>query len=62
MQHRDKTILLKISEEIIIAMNMIADISLEEFKNNEILKRAVCMTVINDFPKLGDRIEQISNK
>lgn len=111
MQHRDKTILLKISEEIIIAMNMIADISLEEFKNNEILKRAVCMTVINigelvknlsedirkeynnvpwksiagfrdiaahkyqtlkmqdvyltvinDFPKLGDRIEQILNK
>lgn len=92
-------------------MNMIADISLEEFKNNEILKRAVCMTVINigelvknlsedirkeynnvpwksiagfrdiashkyqtlkmqdvyltvinDFPKLGDRIEQILNK
>lgn len=47
MLHRDKTILLKISEEIIIAMDMIADMSLEEFKSNEILKRAVCMTVIN---------------
>ena len=47
MQHRDKTILLKIISELDIALNMITDTDFESFDSNELLKRAMCMTVIN---------------
>lgn len=47
MQRRDKIVLQKIISEIDTANNMIAGVSLEEFVNNEMLKRAIAMTVIN---------------
>lgn len=47
MNHRDIQILRKTIQEIDIAAEMMKEISLEEFKNSEMLKRAVCMTVIN---------------
>ncbi|MGM9552055.1 MAG: DUF86 domain-containing protein [Clostridia bacterium] len=47
MQHRDKTILLKILSELNVALEMIKEKSFEEFDESELLKRAMCMTVIN---------------
>ena len=47
MQHRDKTILLKIISELDVALDMIIGIDFESFNTNELLKRATCMTVIN---------------
>ena len=58
MLHRDRTILVKISEEISIAIEMMDNISLVEFKSNEILKRAVCMTVIN----IGELVKNLSDE
>ena len=47
MQHRDEVALRKIIEEINIAEEMLGEISLEDFLTDEILKRAVSMTIIN---------------
>ena len=47
MQHRDKVILNKIKSEIEIAEQLIGNAALEDFMSNELLKRALCMTVIN---------------
>ena len=58
MQHRDKTILQKISSELNIALDMIKDISFADFDENEILKRAVCMTVIN----IGELVKALSEE
>ena len=56
MNHRDTQILQKIIREIDIALEMVHGKSLEEFKNNEMLKRAVCMTVIN----IGELIKNVT--
>ena len=56
MNHRDAQILQKIIREIDIALEMVHGKSLEEFKNNEMLKRAVCMTVIN----IGELIKNVT--
>ena len=45
--NRDKITLTKILDEISISINIMRDTSLDDFISNEILKRAVCMTVIN---------------
>ena len=37
----------KVVSEAVIGINMLADVKLEDFKKNEILKRAVSMTAIN---------------
>lgn len=58
MQHRDKTVLTKIISEIEIAMGMIKGVSFEEFDNNEMLKRAVCMTVIN----IGELVKALTEE
>lgn len=57
MLHRDSIILSKISNEITIALDMISGITFEEFDSNEMLKRAVCMTVIN----IGELVKSLSS-
>ena len=56
MQHRDKTILVKIISEIDVALDMITGKSFDTFNNDEILKRAACMTVIN----IGELVKSLS--
>ena len=56
MEHRDEVILRKVLSEIDIAKNMMGDHSLAEFSENEMLKRAVCMTVIN----IGELVKNLS--
>ena len=56
MEHRDRVILQKVLSEIAIAQKMMAGCSLEEFEQNEMLKRAVGMTVIN----IGELIKNLS--
>lgn len=57
MEHRDAVILRKVLSEIIIAMEMMENNSLVEFTSNEMLKRAVCMTVIN----IGELVKNLSD-
>lgn len=57
MEHRDQIILKKVLSEIRIAEQMIGSYSLAEFQTNEMLKRAVCMTVIN----IGELIKNLSD-
>lgn len=57
MQHRDKTILVKITSELDIALEMIKNINFNAFEANEIIKRAVCMTVIN----IGELVKALSD-
>mgnify|MGYP002521511188 CR=1 FL=1 len=47
MNRRDGVILQKVLSEVNIAAGMMKGCSLAEFLDNEMLKRAVCMTVIN---------------
>ena len=47
MSRRDKIILQKVISEIKIGNNMLGDTQLEEFLQDEKLKRAISMTVIN---------------
>ena len=57
MEHRDAVILKKVLSEINIAQDMVGDKSLAEFISSEMLKRAVCMTVIN----IGELIKNLSD-
>ena len=57
MEHRDAVILQKILSEIKIAEDMVGDRSLAEFIGSEMLKRAVCMTVIN----IGELVKNLSD-
>lgn len=57
MQHKDSVILTKILNEIDIAINMLNGINFIQFDNDEILKRAVCMTVIN----IGELVKSLSS-
>ena len=56
MQHRDKTILIKVISEIDVALSMITDKGFDAFDSDEILKRAMCMTVIN----IGELVKALS--
>lgn len=47
MQRKDRIVLSKICNEIDIALEMMGTESFESFDENEMKKRAVCMTVIN---------------
>ena len=47
MQHRDRIVLQKIIQEINVAEEMLGSTSLEGFLEDEKLKRAVSMTIIN---------------
>lgn len=56
MGHRDEVILKKVLDEIRVARNMMGDCAYPEFAGNEMLKRAVCMTVIN----IGELVKNLS--
>lgn len=58
MQHRDETIICKVISEIDIGCDMLGSSTLEEFINDEKLKRAVSMTVIN----IGELIKNITDE
>lgn len=57
MQHRDKITILKIIEEIDIGVELLGKASLEQFLENEMLKRAMGMTCIN----VGELVKVISD-
>lgn len=57
MQRRDIITLQKILKEIDIATDMIRAVTLEQFLTNEMLKRAVSMTIIN----IGELIKNVSD-
>lgn len=56
MRHRDLIVLDKIVSEINIAENIISGVGYEDFEKNEVVKRAVCMTVIN----IGELVKNLS--
>lgn len=58
MQHRDIIIMSKIISEINIALDMTDNKSFDIFNSDEILKRAVCMTVIN----IGELVKSLSSE
>lgn len=47
MRRRDRITLEKIISEMDIGLQILGDISEQQFLEDEILKRALCMTVIN---------------
>ncbi len=56
MLHRDFITLSKIVEETQMAVKILGPISLEEFMTNEVIKRAVSMTVIN----IGELVKNLT--
>ena len=58
MQHRDKIIIQKIISEINVGVQLLGDITLEDFLKDEMLKRAIEMTVIN----IGELTKNISQE
>ena len=56
MQHRDKMIISKVISELDIGRGMLGASTLEEFVDDEKLKRAVSMTVIN----IGELIKNVT--
>lgn len=56
MEHRDQIILKKVLSEIGIAQEMMGGCTLEQFRHNEMLMRAVSMTVIN----IGELVKNLS--
>ncbi len=58
MQHRDYIILRKVIEEISIGLDMLGDTEIEAFLEDEKLKRAIGMTVIN----IGELIKNITQE
>lgn len=47
MKHRDKIVLQKIVSEVNTGLKIFHNISYEKFLDDEIIKRAICMTAIN---------------
>ena len=58
MQHRDKVILEKIISEIDIAMNFMAEKEISEFLEDEMVKRAIGMTMIN----IGELVKNVTDE
>ena len=58
MNRRDKIILQKALSEVKIADGMMKNCSLADFLDNEMLKRAVCMTVIN----VGELVKNLTEE
>ena len=58
MQHKDIIILQKVVSEIDIGTLLLGNVSLEDFLDNEMQKRAVGMTVIN----IGELIKNVSDE
>lgn len=57
MQRRNVIIIKKIISEINVSFELMGDVSLEEFLDNEMLKRAMGMTVIN----IGELVKNITD-
>ncbi len=57
MQHKDNIILKKIISEINLALDFISETDFDKFNSNEMLKRAVCMSVIN----IGELVKSLSD-
>lgn len=57
MEHRDVIVLQKVLSEIGIAASLLGDRTLTAFLENEMCKRAVCMTVIN----IGELVKNLSD-
>ncbi len=57
MQHRDKITILKIIDEIDIGIELLGTFSLEQFLENEMLKRALGITCIN----IGELVKAITD-
>lgn len=57
MERRDEIILRKVLSEIDVAKQMMGQNSFTEFESNELLKRAICMTVIN----IGELVKNLSD-
>ena len=57
MQHRDRIVLQKVISEIDVGLTLLGEADLEAFLENEMLKRAVGMTVIN----IGELIKNVSD-
>lgn len=57
MEHKDKIILKKVLSEIDVAKQMMGQNSFADFESNEMLKRAICMTVIN----IGELVKNLSD-
>jgi len=58
MERRDRIILQKVLSEISIAQKMMDTCTLEQFEQNEMLMRAVGMTVIN----IGELVKNLSDE
>lgn len=58
MQHRDKITIQKIIEEIDIGLELLGSASVEQFLENEMLKRALGMTCIN----IGELVKVVTNE
>lgn len=58
MQHRDKIVLQKVISEIDVGVQMLGDNTLENFLQNEMLKRAIGMTVIN----IGELVKNVTDE
>lgn len=56
MQHRDYIVIKKIIDEIEICISLLGDSGQEDFRRNEMCKRAVCMTVIN----IGELVKNLT--
>ena len=57
MAHRDIIVLRKVLSEIQIAASLLGDCTLTAFLEDEMCKRAVCMTVIN----IGELVKNLSD-
>ena len=58
MEHRDQVILRKIISEIDVAKSMMGETTLPDFLSNEMLKRAVGMTIIN----IGELVKNLTDE
>ena len=58
MERRDRIILQKVVAEIQVAREMMNGYTLEQFKQNEMLMRAIGMTVIN----IGELVKNLSDE
>lgn len=58
MNSRDRQILNKILQEIDIAVDLVRDVSEDTFLDDEKLKRAVCMTLIN----IGELVKSLTRE
>lgn len=56
MQHRDRIILQKMISELDVGINLLGKATLEEFLENELLKRALGMTTIN----VGELVKNVT--